>query len=86
LISLHLRGKKEFERATMTRIGRCQIKIRHLTGNASYRRDNLAPLKISRPTGSTLTPPDLQVFLKIDSHPNGTSTPDQPNPSEGMMA
>jgi hypothetical protein len=37
---------KEFERATMTRIGRCQIEARHLTGNASSRRDNLAPLKI----------------------------------------
>jgi hypothetical protein len=33
----------------MTRIGRCQIKTRHLAGNASYRRDKLAPLKISRP-------------------------------------
>ena len=33
----------------MTRIGRCQIKTRHLADNASYRRDKLAPLKISRP-------------------------------------
>ena len=33
----------------MTRIGRCQIKARHLADNASYRRDNLALLKISRP-------------------------------------
>jgi hypothetical protein len=30
----------------MTRIGRCQIKDSQLTGNASSRRDNLAPLKI----------------------------------------
>jgi hypothetical protein len=32
----------------VTRIGRCQIKTQHLVGNASYRRDNLAPLKVSR--------------------------------------
>jgi hypothetical protein len=30
----------------MTRIGRWQIKTRQLAGNASYRRDKLAPLKI----------------------------------------
>jgi hypothetical protein len=32
----------------MTRIGRYQIVPNNFTGNASYRRDNLAPLKISR--------------------------------------
>ena len=31
----------------MTRIGYCQIRTDTLTDNASYRRDNLAPLKIS---------------------------------------
>jgi hypothetical protein len=41
---------EEFEGATMTRIGRCQIKTRHLSGNASYRRDKLAPLKIPSQT------------------------------------
>jgi hypothetical protein len=40
---------EEFEGATMTRIGRCQIKTRQLADNASYRRDDLAPLKISKP-------------------------------------
>jgi hypothetical protein len=43
---LHLDKIKKFERATMTRIGRYQIEARHLTGNASSRRDDLAPLKI----------------------------------------
>jgi hypothetical protein len=33
----------------VTRIGRCRIKTRHLADNASYRRDQLAPLKISSP-------------------------------------
>ena len=32
----------------MTRIGRYQMVPNNFTGNASYRRDNLAPLKISR--------------------------------------
>jgi len=40
------RGLKKFERATMTRIGRYQVRFPDFTGNASYRRDNLAPLKI----------------------------------------
>jgi hypothetical protein len=49
----------------MTRIGRCQIKTRHLAGNASYRRDKLAPLKNSlNQTASTLTPPGPQAFLR----------------------
>jgi hypothetical protein len=39
----------------MTRIGRCQIKTRHLAGNASYRRDKLAPLKIPEQTASINT-------------------------------
>jgi hypothetical protein len=43
---LHLDGIKELSGRTMTRIGRCQIEARHLTGNVSSRRDNLAPLKI----------------------------------------
>ena len=40
------RGLKKFERATMTRIGRYQVRFPDFTGNASYRRDKLAPLKI----------------------------------------
>jgi len=40
------RYKRKFERATMTRIGYCQIRNDTPTDNASYRRDNLAPLKI----------------------------------------
>ena len=43
---LHLDSIKKFERATMTRIGRYQFCLPDFTGNASYRRDNLAPLKI----------------------------------------
>jgi len=43
---LHLHGIKKFERATMTRIGRYQVWLPDFTGNASYRRDKLAPLKI----------------------------------------
>ena len=42
---LHLETTKRFERATMTRIGRYQVRFPDFTGNASYRRDNLAPLK-----------------------------------------
>jgi hypothetical protein len=62
----------------MTRIGRCQFKTRHLTGNASSRRDNLAPLKNFQtklrrsisvcPTslGCTVTTPDpQQAFFEI---------------------
>jgi hypothetical protein len=30
----------------MTRIGRYQVRFPDFTGNASYRRDDLAPLKI----------------------------------------
>jgi hypothetical protein len=44
---LHWHGIKKFERATMTRIGRYQLRFPDFTGNASYRRDNLAPLKVS---------------------------------------
>jgi hypothetical protein len=41
-----LETTERFERATMTRIGRYQVRFPDFTGNASYRRDNLAPLKI----------------------------------------
>jgi hypothetical protein len=54
---------EEFEGATMTRIGRWQIKTRQLAGNASYRRDKLAPLKIFKSNSRlTLTPPGPQAF------------------------
>jgi hypothetical protein len=48
----------------MTRIGRWQIKTRQLAGNASYRRDKLAPLKIFKSNSRlTLTPPGPQAFF-----------------------
>ena len=39
---------EEFERATMTRIGRCQIKTAQSSWQCILRRDNLAPLNIPR--------------------------------------
>ena len=67
----------------MTRIGRCQIKTRHLTGNASYRRDNLAPLKFSRPNcvdhyqRATVARAILPEWpTKIDTYAITITTPD----------
>jgi hypothetical protein len=54
-----------------------------------FSRSHDAVIRIYHETGNvieTLTPPDPQVFLKIDSHPNGTSMPRQPNTSEGVKA
>jgi hypothetical protein len=71
---LHLDGIKEFERATMTRIGRCQIKTHNLLamlppGETISPRskfpDHTASISISAPTslGCTLTTPGAQAFL-----------------------
>src|SRR6266536_1147434 len=60
----------------MTRIGRYQIKVPdNFTGNASYRRDNLAPLKISRPNCVDQYQSANVAWLPYwSAYPNGTSS------------